>query len=130
MTEIASRPGRVVEKARTMLAGRGVPLNRARILVVGISYKPDVADLRESPALEILSTLAREGAVVGFVDDHFEEVRLDSGDVVTATRRPEYFEADLVLIHTRHANAHLDWIAESQLVLDPRYPETPLKVAS
>jgi nucleotide sugar dehydrogenase len=130
MTEIASRPGRVVERARTMLAGRGVPLGRARILVVGISYKPDVADLRESPALEILSTLAREGALVGFVDDHFEEVRLDSGDIVTATRRPEFFEPDLVLIHTRHANAHLDWITESQLVLDPRYPETPLRVAS
>jgi UDP-N-acetyl-D-glucosamine dehydrogenase len=130
MVEIASRPGRMVDRARALLADRGVPLSRARILVVGVSYKPDVADLRESPALEILSTLARAGAYVGFVDDHFEEVRLDTGDVLTGTRRPEFFEPDLVLIHTRHADARLDWISDSQLVLDPRYPDAPLKLAS
>jgi nucleotide sugar dehydrogenase len=130
MSEIARRPGRIVDQARDLLADNGIPLGRARILVVGISYKPDVADLRESPALEILSTLSRAGALVGFVDDHFEEVRLDSGDIVTATRRPEFFEPDLVLIHTRHSDARLDWMSTSQLVLDPRYPQVALKVAS
>jgi UDP-N-acetyl-D-glucosamine dehydrogenase len=130
MSEIASRPGRVVEKARVMLSEKGVPLSRARILVVGISYKPDVADLRESPALEILSSFAHAGAFVGFLDDHFEEIRLESGDVVPATRRPEFFQPDLVLIHTRHSGVDLDWIADTQLVLDPRLPDAVLEVAS
>jgi nucleotide sugar dehydrogenase len=123
MAEIASRPGRVVEKARAMLAENGIPLSHARILVVGISYKPDVADLRESPALEILSSLFSAGASVGFVDSHFDQVMLESGDIVPATKRPDVFQADLVLIHTRHSDADLDWISDSQLVLDPRLPD-------
>jgi UDP-N-acetyl-D-glucosamine dehydrogenase len=130
MTEIASRPGRVVDRARELLSERGVPLSTARILVVGISYKPDVADLRESPALEILSTLARAGADVGFVDDHFDQVTLESGDIVPATRRPEFFQADLVLIHTHHTNADLSWIQDSQLLLDPRFPDAVSVVLS
>jgi UDP-N-acetyl-D-mannosaminuronate dehydrogenase len=100
-----------------------VPLSRARILVVGISYKADVADLRESPALEILSAFARAGAHVGFVDHHFDQVTLESGDILPATRRPEVFQPDLVLIHTRHSDADLDWVTASPLVLDPRYPD-------
>jgi nucleotide sugar dehydrogenase len=123
MAEIASRPGRMVERAQALLSENGVSLSRARILVVGISYKPDVADLRESPALEILSAFARAGASVGFVDSHFEQVTLDSGDIVPATRRPEFFQPDLVLIHTRHSDADLDWIQDWHLVLDPRYPD-------
>jgi nucleotide sugar dehydrogenase len=122
MTEIASRPGRIVEQARAQLADRGVPLGRARILVVGISYKPDVADLRESPALEIMSSFARSGATVGFVDSHFSQVILESGDLVPATLRPELFQPDLVLVHTRHSDADLGWIADAPLVLDPRFP--------
>ncbi|HEY1531257.1 MAG TPA: nucleotide sugar dehydrogenase [Galbitalea sp.] len=130
MTEIASRPGRIVDRARDMLADRGVPMSAARILVVGVSYKPDVADLRESPALEILSSFARAGADVGFVDDHFEQITLASGDIVPATRRPEFFGADLVLIHTHHTDADLRWIADTQLVLDPRFPDTESEVAA
>jgi len=130
MTEIASRPGRVVDRAREMLSERGVPLSAARILVVGVSYKPDVADLRESPALEILSTLARAGADVGFVDHHFDQVRLGTGEGLPATRRPEFFQADLVLIHTRHTDADLSWITDRQLVLDPRFPELASAVRS
>ncbi|MEJ1231097.1 MAG: nucleotide sugar dehydrogenase [Galbitalea sp.] len=128
MAEIASRPGRVVEQARSLLADRGVPLARARILVVGVSYKADVADLRESPALEIMSAFAGAGAQVGFVDDHFDSVALESGDIVPATRRPEYFQPDLVLIHTRHTGADLGWMSDSQLVLDPRFPDVPAQV--
>jgi nucleotide sugar dehydrogenase len=130
MGEIASRPGRVVEKARKLLSERGVPMSQARILVVGISYKADVADLRESPALEILSSFAHAGSFVGFVDSHFDQVKLESGDIVPATHRPEFFQPDLVLIHTRHSDADLSWIPEGTLVLDPRHPETGAAVAA
>jgi UDP-N-acetyl-D-glucosamine dehydrogenase len=130
MSEIASRPGRIVDRARDMLSEKGVPLSHARILVVGVSYKPDVADLRESPAIEILSAFAQAGADVGFVDDRFDQVRLESGDIVPATRRPEFFQADLVLIHTRHTDADLSWISDAHLVLDPRFPDAVAAVNS
>ena len=48
----------------------GTPVAGTRILVVGVAYKPDVADVRESPALEILQRLRDAGASVGFVDAH------------------------------------------------------------
>jgi UDP-N-acetyl-D-glucosamine dehydrogenase len=130
MSEIASRPGRIVDQARDLLADNGIPLARARILVVGLSYKPDVADLRESPALEILSELARGGATIGFVDSHFEQVTLPSGDIVPGTQRPELFQADLVLVHTHHSDTNLDWVSDGQLVLDPRYPVTTARAAA
>lgn len=122
MGEIASRPGRVVDQAAALLAARGVALGRARVLMVGVSYKPDVADLRESPALEIMSTLRRAGAQVGFFDDRFSSVRLESGEVLQATEHPELATADLVIIHTKHTDADLGWIGSDQLVLDTRYP--------
>jgi UDP-N-acetyl-D-glucosamine dehydrogenase len=122
MGEIASRPGRVVDKARRLLADRGVALDTARVLVVGVSYKPDVADLRESPALEILGQLGRDGATVGFVDSHFDSIRLEDGVTVEATTNPAEFGADLVLIHTRHSDADLGWITDEQIVLDPSHP--------
>jgi nucleotide sugar dehydrogenase len=129
MTEIARRPGRVVEQARRELALAGVAVRDARILVVGVSYKPDVADLRESPALEILESLREEGATVGFVDHHFPAVTLPSGHDVPAVTDPTTFGADLVLIHTRHSAADLDWIASVPVVLDPAFPEPKLVVA-
>ena len=57
MTEIAVRPRRVVERVPEVLADRGGALAGARVLVVGVAYKPDVADLRESPAIEIIDRL-------------------------------------------------------------------------
>jgi UDP-N-acetyl-D-glucosamine dehydrogenase len=130
MGEIASRPGRVAGQAAALLAARGIPLAGARILVVGVSYKPDVADLRESPALEIMSTLAHGGAEVGFVDERFDSVRLDSGEIVAATALPGLAPVDLVLIHTRHTDADLDWITQNQLVLDTGYPSKPSEVTA
>ncbi|MDM4763269.1 nucleotide sugar dehydrogenase [Galbitalea sp. SE-J8] len=123
MAEISHRPGRIVDRARRLLSERGLPVASARILVVGVSYKPDVADLRESPALEILGTLAEEGAQVGFVDAHFDRVALRDGTIVTATDAPPEFDADLVILHTRHSNADLSWL-RAETLLDITYPRT------
>lgn len=129
MTEIARRPGRIVEQMRRELALGGIPVREARILVVGVSYKPDVADLRESPALEILDSLREEGAELGFVDHHFSDVTLPSGHEVSAVGDPRAFRADLVLLHTRHSGVDLSWLAECPIVVDPSAPEARLVVA-
>jgi len=122
MGEIARRPQRIVDQARRRLSENGLPLRRARVLVIGLSYKPDVADLRESPALEILAGLEEQGAVIGYLDHHFPTVELPTGTRVEGTTDPNAFRADLVLIHTRHRDADLTWVTPSQVVLDTRYP--------
>jgi UDP-N-acetyl-D-glucosamine dehydrogenase len=87
MTEIGSRPRQVVERIREILADNSTPLSGSRVLVVGVSYKPDVADLRESPALEILDLLHGRGVNVGFYDPFFESVRLHDGSELASAHR-------------------------------------------
>ncbi|MBY0176537.1 nucleotide sugar dehydrogenase [Curtobacterium herbarum] len=121
MTEIAARPGRVVDRTREVLSDAGRGLRGARVLVVGIAYKRDVADLRESPALEILEGLIAAGAEVGFADHRFDSVRLNDGTVLDDVVDETAFAADVVLLHTRHTDADLSWITGEQLVIDTTY---------
>jgi nucleotide sugar dehydrogenase len=123
MSEIAARPSRVVERAAQVLSDEGRALGGARILVVGVSYKPDVADLRESPALEIMQGLERRGATVEFLDPLCPQARLLDGRIAETVRDPLAFDPHLVILHTRHHDLDLSWLEERHLVLDASYRE-------
>ncbi len=117
MTGIALRPGKVVTRLREELAERGLPMRGARVHVVGASYKPCVADVRESPALEIIAGCTREGASVTYTDAYVPELTLDGhhGREESRTLRslaPGEIEADVVLLHTAHPDEDLAWLAE------------------
>ncbi len=124
MAEIAARPGRVVARIRETLSSAGKGLPGARVLVVGIAYKPDVEDLRESPALEIMSGLIAAGATVAYHDPYFPSAMLDDGSTVIGVSDPAGFDADLVLIHTAHASVEMSWVTRHPLVLDATYRMT------
>ncbi len=121
MAGIAGRPGRVVERVREELSAGGLGMAGARILVLGVAYKPDVEDLRESPALEILAGLIAAGAVVAYQDRHIATVALSGGVVLEAVTDPAQFAADLVLVHTVHSGTDLQWLREQPRVLDATY---------
>lgn len=94
-------PARTVHLVRVLLAERGLPpLRGRRVLVVGVTYKPDVANVRRSAAVSVLEQLRREAAV----DYHDPYVpRLVLGDGTTLhSRAVEPGVADLVLVLTRH----------------------------
>jgi nucleotide sugar dehydrogenase len=120
MRAIAARPGRVVQKAQQLLAEAGSAVRGARILVLGAAYKPGVADVRESPALEIMDLLRRAGADVSFTDPYVESVTLDGTDL-RATLLPEQKTWDLVLVHTLHPGVDLKWLGDVPLILDATY---------
>jgi len=124
MSEIAVRPRRVVERAREVLADRGRALFAARVLVDGVAYKPDVADLRESPALEILERLHTAGAIVAYRDPYFAHIALRDGTVLEDTVDPVAFAADLVLLHTSHTSVDRSWLVDATTVLDTTYRGT------
>lgn len=126
MGDIAARPGHVVDRVREILSDSGRGIVGARILVVGVAYKPNVADHRESPALEILSSLDRMGAIVAYTDDHIPSVHVADDLVLVNTPDPGAFGADLVVIHTRHASTDLSWITADQLVLDTTYRQVEI----
>jgi nucleotide sugar dehydrogenase len=117
MTAIALRPRNIVAKIRTMLAENGCATNGAHILVVGVTYKPDVSDVRESPAVEIIDELAAAGAVVEFTDPWVDSLDTPHGRL-ESHQGPGKDAWDLVLVHTRHAEVDLDWLAAHHTVLD------------
>lgn len=126
MSAIAARPRQVVRRVRDILADRGTSTSGARILVVGVSYKPGVADVRESPALEILADLAEEGAKVHFTDPLIPRLKLGSRTLAGVTE-PQREQWDLVVVHTVQPDTELGWLADQPAVLDATYRLGPHK---
>lgn len=120
MDAIARRPHVVVARAAQVLAARGTPVSSARILVLGVTYKPNVADLRESPALTIINELRAAGAEVAFSDPHVQELSASGGLTLLATDDPSRHRWDMVIVHTLHRDADHSWL-EGECVLDATY---------
>jgi UDP-N-acetyl-D-glucosamine dehydrogenase len=116
-------PQFVVQTAERALKRKGISLSEAKVLVLGVAYKRDVDDLRESPALEIIEMLHHEGAEVAYNDPFFEEVgRGRHYDLnMRSTPLDRVSEFDCVLIHTDHSLYDFDEIVEqAKLVIDTR----------
>ncbi|RZT16239.1 nucleotide sugar dehydrogenase [Mycobacterium sp. BK558] len=120
MTAIAMRPRDVVAQAREILAETGRATRGARVLIVGVTYKPGVADVRESPAIEIIDELAAAGAEVTFTDPLIDHLDTHAGRL-SSHQNPSKDTWDLVLIHTRHADVDYDWLPVHPTVLDTTY---------
>jgi UDP-N-acetyl-D-glucosamine dehydrogenase len=110
----------VITRLRDVLAEHGRSLRGATVHLMGVSYKPAVADVRESPALEILTACAAAGATVSYTDSYVPEVVLPSGEVLRSMPEGE-IEADIVLVHTAHPQEDFTWLAEQELVLDATF---------
>lgn len=121
MNAIAVRPRRIVESAIHALSERDMYMHGAKVLVVGVAYKPDVADLRQSPALEILTSLIAEGASVHYHDPRFETLTLPTGHVLENVKDPRVLGAQLTILHTAHSDVDLEWLVDERLVLDTTY---------
>jgi UDP-N-acetyl-D-glucosamine dehydrogenase len=120
-------PPYVMDRLAAALARRGRPLPGARILLLGIAYKADVDDDRESPGYVIWETLESRGATVEYHDPHIPVIRPSREHAAFAGRRsvalnPETLaQFDAVLLLTRHAAMDLGAIAaNAALIVDTR----------
>jgi UDP-N-acetyl-D-glucosamine dehydrogenase len=114
-------PEYVCRRAADALNDREKSVKGSRILVVGVSYKRDVDDVRESPALDILRILESRGALVGYNDPHVPQLELDSTVLASRELQPAVAEADLVVIVTDHSAYDYRRIVDAaRLVLDTR----------
>src|SRR2546423_7098077 len=105
------------------LNGRKKALNGARVLVLGVAYKKDIDDLRESPALTIIELLQKEGAEVSYNDPYFPMVgKGRKYDLqMKCTPLQNLGQYDCVLIVTDHSDYdYAKIVKESQLVVDTR----------
>ncbi|MCU1573981.1 MAG: nucleotide sugar dehydrogenase [Micrococcaceae bacterium] len=121
MNGIAMRPRQVVNRARQILSDRNLAVAGARVLVLGVAYKPDVEDVRESPALEVIAELAAGGAEVAYHDLKCPSIPDGSGGRLESVPFPQEWGADLVILHTKHSATALDWLQDAPAVLDTTY---------
>ncbi|TVP55102.1 MAG: nucleotide sugar dehydrogenase [Gemmatimonadales bacterium] len=114
----AEMPRFVVQKVREALNAGRRSVNGSRILILGVAYKPNIDDVRESPAIDILHELEREGADVRYHDPYVPEVR-DQGTIWTGVELNDETMAwaDLVVLVTDHRDFDLEWIFDRSPVL-------------
>src|SRR3954452_5277815 len=120
MTAIALRPNFVHQRALELLAETGKPLRGARILVLGVTYKPNIADVRESPALDIIESLSQAGAQVDFHDPLVSTVAM-RGATLTSVSGSDAGGYDLVIAHSLHSRLDPAWLDAAPLVLDTTF---------
>jgi UDP-N-acetyl-D-glucosamine dehydrogenase len=122
-SEINSQmPAYVVEKVAQALNDERKPVNGSRVLVIGVAYKPDIDDIRESPALDVMRLLEQQGAEVVFHDPHIASYREDghvrSGVDLTQN---ELRRADAVVIVTNHRAIDYQMLMDNAgLIVDSR----------
>jgi UDP-N-acetyl-D-glucosamine dehydrogenase len=115
-------PAFVVEKVAHALNGERKPVNGSNVLVLGVAYKRDIEDVRESPALDVIRLLQGQGANVSFHDPHVPVVREDGHEMrgVPLTQK-ELAEADAVVIVTDHRAVDYQFVVDhARLIIDSR----------
>jgi UDP-N-acetyl-D-glucosamine dehydrogenase len=117
-------PGHVVDLVASGLNRFRKSVNGSRILILGVAYKRDIDDVRESPALAIIQSLESLGAVVNFHDPFVDTIHVEgsnrniSGIPLT---RENVCESDCVVIVTDHSGIDYQWVVrEAGLVVDTR----------
>jgi len=119
----AEMPRWVVGRVTAALNDVRKPVNGSRVLVVGVAYKRDVDDTRESPALDVIELLRQRGAEVRYHDPHVERLEAEDGSEMrsVALTGEELEAADAVVVITDHRAVDWALVAErAPLVVDTR----------
>jgi UDP-N-acetyl-D-glucosamine dehydrogenase len=122
-------PGYVVGLVTDALNERRQAVNGARILVLGVAYKPNVADVRESPAIEVLKALAERGAQLCYNDPYVARLEVEGLTMQSSVLTDELLaEMDCVVIVTPHEAYDWPHIAgRARLIIDTRNATGALK---
>jgi UDP-N-acetyl-D-glucosamine dehydrogenase len=119
-------PRYVVQLTQDALNEQGKSLKGSRVLVLGAAYKPDIDDLRESPALDVIGLLEQKGALIEYHDPYIPRLRRGhDGDGPEMESVSDYLaaarEADCVVIITNHTvYDYSDLLAAARLIVDSR----------
>jgi UDP-N-acetyl-D-glucosamine dehydrogenase len=115
-----SMPRFVVDRIRDALNNKERPMKGSRVHIIGVAYKRDVADVRESPALDIIALLKNLGAIVSYTDPFVARLETESG-VLTSQPLEAASSAECVAIVTDHSTIDYRRLVEiSSLIFDTR----------
>lgn len=115
-------PRYVVQRIVGALNARGKPLKNSRLLILGVAYKRDISDVRESPALQIIEELAENGAHVSYVDPHVSNLAI-GGKVFRSVKitNAALARADAVILVTDHSAFDIKRLtAQAKIFVDTR----------
>jgi len=113
-------PHFAVDRVRDALNSAGKPVKGSRIHIMGVAYKRDIQDIRESPALDVILLLQRLGAVIAYSDPYVPSLHLD-GLTLEASPEDAVAAADCVVIVTDHSSFDYQALVErSRLIVDTR----------
>jgi UDP-N-acetyl-D-mannosaminuronate dehydrogenase len=106
-------PAYVVSRLQDVLNTDGVPINGAKILMLGVAYKADISDTRESPAYDVAALLAAKGAELAYHDPFVAEFLVD-GQTIPRVDDPmsSAGEYDAVILIQRHSGFDVSELAE------------------
>ena len=112
-------PHRMTLKIASALNRHQKSINGSKILFLGVAYKPDIADERESPALKIMDEVAHKGAIVHYHDPYVLDIETIRGRRYNSSELTvELIKAsDCVVITTNHSVFNIDWIVENAILI-------------
>ena len=118
-------PRYVVSRVMDALNDRSKPLKGSQVLVLGIAYKPDIDDVRESPALDVIALLEKKGAHIQYYDPYIPSFRTHEGGVMSSISEAQFMpavaRADVVIVITNHKAFDYKSILETaQFIFDSR----------
>ncbi len=115
-------PKYTVEKTERILKEQNIRLRKAKILILGVTYKKDVKDLRESPALDIIECLQKKKAKVNFYDPLVPYLLIDGINLRRISLKKENLKKqDCVIVITDHSNINYKLVRENaKLIFDTR----------
>lgn len=123
-----SMPQYWVQKVQDALNEHGKAVKGSQVLVLGVAYKRNVSDLRESPALDIIHLLTQKGAIVHYHDPHVDSFQIDGLSMCSIARLEDFLPTmDCVIVVTDHSA--YDWAqiaATAPLLIDTRHVTTTL----
>jgi len=113
-------PHFVVDKVQNALNDAGKPVKGSRIHVMGVAYKRDIDDMRESPALDVMMLLQRRGGVLSYSDPHVPSVKIE-GTLLKALPQESAADSDCTVIVTDHAAFdYRALVNQAPLIVDTR----------
>jgi len=115
-------PEHVVDRIQATLNDATKPLRGSHVHLLGVAYKRDIDDVRESPALDIIHLLQKRGATVTYSDPFVPKIRVDGIDLTSQDLVNSATNADCVVVVTDHSGIDYgDIVKRSKLILDTRH---------
>lgn len=114
-----SMPSYVITRCSELMNANEKVLNKSRILIMGVAYKKDISDTRESPAKDVISGLLDKNANVSYLDPYVENLNINGEEITKIETDSNLSDFDLIIIHTPHSEfKNINFENISSLVFD------------